>query len=294
MHRRGDDLHVHHYPGVVRAASGSESSEQARLSALELLWTLACRFPNHTVDFVDGKPLALLNDAFTKVCLACTDISMHVRVRACRVLGVFWGVEELRLLQTFSKQPLAEFERHSKHQSNWVPEGDVTLQETEGDSGWVGAFVHGWEDEFSQVRASCIDAICQLARRSELFATKAIDFLMDMFHDDADQVRQTCIYICIHRERKRERERERDVHVKACLYMYALTFWSGSSRCDSQCGSLRTICLSLTGLPTHRQSSIGRSIFKRSLRCMYTTRQTTSNSSQNTLETPQKPVLVLS
>jgi integrator complex subunit 4 len=51
-----------------------------------------------------------------------------------------------------------------------------------------GAFVHGLEDEFYEVREASIKAICKLCLCSVPLATKALDFLADMFNDEIDSV----------------------------------------------------------------------------------------------------------
>ena len=48
----------------------------------------------------------------------------------------------------------------------------------------LGAFVHGLEDEFSQVRTAAVDSICELSLKDDIFANKAVDFLVDMFNDE--------------------------------------------------------------------------------------------------------------
>jgi hypothetical protein len=56
------------------------------------------------------------------------------------------------------------------------------------DSGAAGAFVHGLEDEMVQVRMAAVDSMSQLGIQSRWFAEKAIDFLVDMFNDEIEQV----------------------------------------------------------------------------------------------------------
>eukprot|EP01103_Thecamoeba_quadrilineata_P007379 TRINITY_DN17265_c0_g1_i1.p1 TRINITY_DN17265_c0_g1~~TRINITY_DN17265_c0_g1_i1.p1 ORF type:complete len:623 (-),score=90.87 TRINITY_DN17265_c0_g1_i1:19-1887(-) len=57
------------------------------------------------------------------------------------------------------------------------------------DSGACGAFIHGIEDEFQEVRYASIDSICELSMRSGEFAIRAVEFLVDMFGDEIDEVR---------------------------------------------------------------------------------------------------------
>lgn len=81
-------------------------------------------------------------------------------------------------------------------------------------SGAYGAFVHGLEDEYlgkrenfyqlvllfkilifviSEVRSASIDSICMLAVNEPNFAIVALDFLVDMFNDDIQEVRLKAI-----------------------------------------------------------------------------------------------------
>jgi integrator complex subunit 4 len=98
-----------------------------------------------------------------------------------------------------------------------VAEGDFDVESEEFrilDSGACGAFVHGLEDEYKEVRNAsigmmlmttmstlkiiqytntCSDSICELCMYSDQFTTKAVDFLVDMFNDEIDQVRINAI-----------------------------------------------------------------------------------------------------
>uniref|UniRef100_A0A8C4QSU2 Integrator complex subunit 4 n=1 Tax=Eptatretus burgeri TaxID=7764 RepID=A0A8C4QSU2_EPTBU len=61
-------------------------------------------------------------------------------------------------------------------------------------SGACGAFVHGLEDELYEVRMAAVDSLCQLARASQSFAVKSLDFLVDMFNDEIEEVRLQSIH----------------------------------------------------------------------------------------------------
>ncbi|CAB0000602.1 unnamed protein product, partial [Nesidiocoris tenuis] len=56
-------------------------------------------------------------------------------------------------------------------------------------SGSCGAFVHGLEDEFMEVRSASVDALCNLAIHHPEFAVLSLDFLVDMFNDEIEAVR---------------------------------------------------------------------------------------------------------
>ena len=60
-------------------------------------------------------------------------------------------------------------------------------------SGACGAFVHGLEDEFLEVRTAAVDSLCELANQSPSFAFTSLDFLVDMFNDEIETVRLNAI-----------------------------------------------------------------------------------------------------
>jgi Vesicle coat complex COPI, gamma subunit len=60
-------------------------------------------------------------------------------------------------------------------------------------SGACGAFVHGLEDEFLEVRQATVDAICALSLNNPDFAVLCLDFLVDMFNDEIEEVRLRAI-----------------------------------------------------------------------------------------------------
>ena len=59
--------------------------------------------------------------------------------------------------------------------------------------GSCGAFIHGLEDEFLEVRGESVDALCNLAIACPKLAAKTIDFLVDMFNDEIENVRLKAI-----------------------------------------------------------------------------------------------------
>ncbi|XP_053166806.1 integrator complex subunit 4 isoform X3 [Hemicordylus capensis] len=71
-----------------------------------------------------------------------------------------------------------------------VDTGAVNLIE----SGACGAFVHGLEDEMYEVRIAAVEALCMLAQSSPSFAGKCLDFLVDMFNDEIEEVRLQSIH----------------------------------------------------------------------------------------------------
>lgn len=72
-------------------------------------------------------------------------------------------------------------------------------------SGACGAFVHGLEDEFMEVRTAAVDSMCELANQHPPFAVMSLDFLTDMLNDEIESVRlnainslrKICHHICL-------------------------------------------------------------------------------------------------
>ena len=60
-------------------------------------------------------------------------------------------------------------------------------------SGACGAFVHGLEDEFMEVRTAAVDSMCELANQHPAFAVMSLDFLADMLNDEIESVRLNAI-----------------------------------------------------------------------------------------------------
>lgn len=79
-----------------------------------------------------------------------------------------------------------------------APEGDIDVAASEADvslmvTGAAGAFVHGLEDEFYEVRAAALDAISALGAHHSAFGAAAAEFVVDMFHDEIDSVRLNAV-----------------------------------------------------------------------------------------------------
>lgn len=56
-------------------------------------------------------------------------------------------------------------------------------------SGACGAFVHGLEDEYFEVRSAAVESICQLSLINSDFSAVSLDFLVDMLSDEIEDVR---------------------------------------------------------------------------------------------------------
>lgn len=61
------------------------------------------------------------------------------------------------------------------------------------DIGACGAFIHGLEDEFLEVRMATLQSLSQVAQHFPTFADKSLDFLVDMFNDEIEEVRLMAI-----------------------------------------------------------------------------------------------------
>ena len=59
--------------------------------------------------------------------------------------------------------------------------------------GSCGAFVHGLEDECLSVRSASVEALTKLSIGDQELAMIALDFLVDMFNDEIEQVRLKAI-----------------------------------------------------------------------------------------------------
>ncbi|GFO28328.1 integrator complex subunit 4-like [Plakobranchus ocellatus] len=59
--------------------------------------------------------------------------------------------------------------------------------------GACGAFVHGLEDEFLEVRNASLDSLCELASNSPSFSEMCQDSIIDMFNDEIESVRLNAI-----------------------------------------------------------------------------------------------------
>ncbi|KAJ1722622.1 hypothetical protein LPJ53_002964 [Coemansia erecta] len=219
QHMLGMRLPVDMYDECVVATK--DDSEQVRLAAIELLWAVSSAYPEHPVEIRKhraSETIRLLDDAFVKTCDMVNDSSVVVRQRACTVLGRFKRVDGRFLAQTFSKQVMSNLRRYAPrggysrgyagrnrgvrggggggggHSQGFIPtpKGDLDVESDEFrllDSGAAGAFVHGLEDEYQEVRDAAIESLTELSTANADFAAKSVDFLVDMFNDSSDRVR---------------------------------------------------------------------------------------------------------
>ncbi|CAH1783179.1 unnamed protein product [Owenia fusiformis] len=209
-HNRGIKLDAGIYNAVCDALR--DDYEGVRLVTVSLIWTLSQLYPDSLVKVKNTEEVRLIDDAFGKICNMVNDISMVIRVKASSLLGTMHDVSVKFLEQTLDKKLMSNMRRKtSAHDrakehfaagewatgSKWasdapkdlIQENDVSVIDT----GACGAFVHGLEDEYLEVRTAAIESLCQLATRSPSFAALSQDSLVDMFNDEIEDVRLNAI-----------------------------------------------------------------------------------------------------
>lgn len=211
LHNRGVKLQPTVYSETCEALT--DDYEIVRSAALQLIWVLAKTYPDFPVKLQDSdEEVRLVDDAFGKVCNAVNDLSMRVRMQATQLLGTMTSVSSKFLHQTLDKKLFSNMrKKRSAHERAWenVTSGewasgkkwadDAPREAIDADqinlmsSGACGAFVHGLEDEFLEVRTASVEAICALSLNDYMFANQALDFLVDMFNDEIEDVRLKAI-----------------------------------------------------------------------------------------------------
>ncbi|KAF9571607.1 Integrator complex subunit 4 [Mortierella alpina] len=208
IHRQGFRLALVMYDVCILALI--DDYQEVRMEGLDLIYILSGLYPEQTVQDPQATQLQatrLVDDAFIRICDMVNDSSMTVRAKACSYLGRFKSVDYKFLSQTFSKQIMARLKvdvaprnlaagpaqkQAQRAKLIATPEGDqdVTAQQVRLlDSGACGAFVHGLEDEYQDVRNAAINSICELCLHNPEFSLLALDYMVDMFMDEIDYVR---------------------------------------------------------------------------------------------------------
>ncbi|KAF4521167.1 hypothetical protein B566_EDAN011617 [Ephemera danica] len=212
LHERGLKLDSSLYSEVVEALR--DDYEIVRRMAMQLICVLAITYPDNILTLSGEQQIRLADDAFGKLCSCISDLSPHVRAQAARLLGRLGGglVRAKFLQQTLDKKLMSNMrKKRSAHERQWesVTSGewasgkkwadDAPRELVDADavslisSGACGAFVHGLEDEFMEVRSVSVDALCSLALSDAHFAKLSLDFLVDMFNDEIEEVRLKAI-----------------------------------------------------------------------------------------------------
>ncbi|KAK7804084.1 hypothetical protein U0070_022395 [Myodes glareolus] len=196
LHERGLKLHQTIYNQACKLLS--DDYEQVRSAAVQLIWVVSQLYPESIVPIPSSnEEIRLVDDAFGKIC--------H--------MGSMEQVSSHFLEQTLDKKLMSDLRRkrtaHERAKElyssgefssgrKWgddapkeeIDTGAVNLIE----SGACGAFVHGLEDEMYEVRIAAVEALCMLAQSSPSFAEKCLDFLVDMFNDEIEEVRLQSIH----------------------------------------------------------------------------------------------------
>jgi len=100
-------------------------------------------------------------------------------------MGSYKLVEDSILLSTLSQQVISHGKPRKPmfKKSKYIPtpEGDIDVESTEVrllKSSASGAFIHGLEDAFQDVRNATIDSICELSMHNQKFSKRAVEFLI--------------------------------------------------------------------------------------------------------------------
>ncbi|PKU70633.1 protein SIEL isoform X1 [Dendrobium catenatum] len=148
--------------------------ELIRLSAIRLISACGQFLANNKGD---TRYCELTDAIFAQLCVMARDMSMKVRVEAFSALGKLQGVSEHMLLQSLSKKILGT----QNIENTFV---EHTLRNSKFPfSSSAGAFVHGIEDEFHEVRMVACKSLGTLCILSIQFSAAALDLVMDMLND---------------------------------------------------------------------------------------------------------------
>ncbi|XP_069029248.1 LOW QUALITY PROTEIN: integrator complex subunit 4 [Embiotoca jacksoni] len=213
LHERGMKIHQIIYEQACRLLS--DDYEQVRSAAVQMVWVLSQLYPESIVPIPSSnEEIRLVDDAFGKISHMVSDGSWMVRVQAAKTLGSMLQVSPHFLEQTLDKKLMSDLRRkrtaHERAKElfasgefssgrKWADDAPKEKLDTNTvnliASGACGAFVHGLEDEMFEVRIAAVEALCQLARSSTSFAEKCLDFLVDMFNDEIEEVRLQSIHV---------------------------------------------------------------------------------------------------
>ncbi|EEC20489.1 integrator complex subunit, putative [Ixodes scapularis] len=211
LHSRGLRLDLSLYEHVTSALD--DDYESVRIAALKLLEVLSHIYSDHLVRVRNSQEqIRLADDAFAKICQMIGDLSMNGRAQPDSFQGTMDHVSSHFLEQTLDKKLMSnlrrkrsahERQKESYESGEWssgqkwaddAPREELDAQSVSlMGSGACGAFVHGLEDEFLEVRLATLDSLCKLALKFHSFAAQSLDFIVDMFNDEIEEVRLKAI-----------------------------------------------------------------------------------------------------
>lgn len=213
LHERGMKIHQIIYDQACRLLS--DDYEQVRSAAVQMVWVLSQLYPESIVPIPSSnEEIRLVDDSFGKISHMVSDGSWMVRVQAAKTLGSMLQVSPQFLEQTLDKKLMSDLRRkrtaHERAKElytsgefssgrKWADDAPKERLDTNAvnliASGACGAFVHGLEDEMYEVRIAAVEALSLLAQSSPSFAEKCLDFLVDMFNDEIEEVRLQSIHV---------------------------------------------------------------------------------------------------
>ncbi|XP_051933379.1 integrator complex subunit 4 [Hippocampus zosterae] len=213
LHERGTKIQQAIYEQACRLLA--DDYEQVRSAAVQMVWVLSVLYPDSIVPIPSSnEEIRLVDDAFGKISHMVSDGSWMVRVQAAKTLGSMSQVSPHFLEQTLDKKLMSDLRRkrtaHERAKElftsgefssgrKWADDAPKEKVDTNTvnliASGACGAFVHGLEDEMFEVRIAAVEALCRLAGSSSGFAEKCLDFLVDMFNDEIEEVRLQSIRV---------------------------------------------------------------------------------------------------
>ncbi|RWS02319.1 hypothetical protein B4U79_07769 [Dinothrombium tinctorium] len=212
LHERGLKLDFSLYSEFCEALN--DDFEGCRMTAMKLLEVLSHIYGDCLVCVNQGEEqIRLVDDAFAKICMMINDLSISVRMNAATLLGNFSDVSPNFLTQTLNKTLMSNLrKKKSAHERNresytagewssgkkWADDAphEEICPDTVNlmDIGACGAFIHGLEDEFMEVRMATLQSLCKLTQLFPPFAEQSLDFVVDMFNDEIEDIRLQAIH----------------------------------------------------------------------------------------------------
>ncbi|KAI0227854.1 Integrator complex subunit 4 [Lamellibrachia satsuma] len=210
-HQRGTRLEQRVYRLACRALE--DHHEGVRLVVVKLIWVLSQLYPESLIKKSEtDEGIRMIDDGFAQICDMVNDLSMKVRTEAAGLLGSLHAVSPRFLEQTLDKKLMSNMRRkrnaHERQKEHYetgewatgqkwaddAPREDVDPESVSlMSNGACGAFIHGLEDEYMEVRNAALDSLCELASQSAGFARLSEDFMVDMFNDEIETVRLNAI-----------------------------------------------------------------------------------------------------